>query len=185
VASGGKPDLRSGEEKLPVSQAGASHAYDAPGDTSKFQNRLAGTGSLWTTQYCFHRAGESDRPSWSGSSRKTYLGHSTAVSTPLGPPRVVAGILSFCASPRIAAGDAHAASRTRGQAGSATLPAAYLSHGSRENQPTVDSKGSAVLSHATSATLRMVSLNEVRKRPCNGRKRHLEDESRCTGRSLG
>jgi hypothetical protein len=143
------------------------------------------TGSLWTTQHCFHRAGESDRPSWSGSVSKTYLGHRTAVSTPLGPPRVVESILSFCASPRIATGYVRAAARAREQAGSATLPASYPCHGSRENQPTVDSKGSALLSHATSVTLRMLSLNEARKRPCNDRKLHQEDESRAKRGLLG
>jgi transposase-like protein len=135
------------------------------GTLADFKIARPRTGSFWTTQYCFHRAGESDRPSWSGSSRKTYLGHSTAVSTPLGPPRVVAGILSFCASPRIVTGDAHAASRTRGQAGGATLPAAYPSHGSRENQPTVDCAGSALLSSADGTRITPLRANEARRRP--------------------
>src|SRR5262249_60435316 len=49
-------------------------------------------------------------------------------------PILVASLLSFCASPCFATSGAHAATRARWQAGGATLPAAYPSHGSGKNQ---------------------------------------------------
>jgi hypothetical protein len=54
VASGGRADLWSGEEKLPATQTGASHAGDAPGDTGSSHKRLAEDGVLWTTHHRFH-----------------------------------------------------------------------------------------------------------------------------------
>jgi hypothetical protein len=68
------------------------------------------------------------------------------------------------ASPCIAAGSARAASRTRWQAGGATLPASNGSSGSGENQPTLDSTRSALFSYAAGAMLHNVSVNEARKR---------------------
>jgi hypothetical protein len=54
----------------------------------------------------------------------------------------------------------------RWQAGGATLPAADSSSGSGENQPTVDSAGSAQLSLAVGATLHHLSVNAREKTPC-------------------
>src|SRR5215469_10639652 len=58
------------------------------------------------------------------------LGNSSAVSTPARPSGVVASVLSFCASSRIAAGSPCSAAAARGQPSGATLPAAYESSGS-------------------------------------------------------
>jgi transposase-like protein/IS1 family transposase len=44
---GSKPDLRSGEEKLPPSQAGSGDPRDASGDKGRSQSRLTGIGPLW------------------------------------------------------------------------------------------------------------------------------------------
>ena len=41
VAGGGRPDLRSGEKKLPAAKAGSGHAGDAPRDTSRSHGREA------------------------------------------------------------------------------------------------------------------------------------------------
>jgi hypothetical protein len=53
----------------------------------------------------------------------------------------------------------------RWQIGSTTLPAAYSSYGSGENEPTMDSAGGSVPSPAAGAMLHNVSVNEVRRRP--------------------
>jgi len=58
---------------------------------------------------------------------------------------MVASVLSFCAPPCLAADSAPAASRTRWQTSSATLPPAYPSHGSGQNQPTMDGARGALL----------------------------------------
>jgi hypothetical protein len=67
-----------------------------------------------------------------------YLGHGSTVHAPAGSSGVVAGLLSFCASPCLAAGSPHAPSRTRVQPSGATLPTAYSCHGSWQNHPTMD-----------------------------------------------
>ncbi len=153
VAGGSESDLRPGEKMLPAARAGARQAHDASGDTGRSHRRLTADGSFWTTQYRFHRAGESHCSSWSGSSGSPYLGHCSAGPTPVGSSRVVASLLSFCASSRIPTSSAHAAAGARWQAGGATLPATYPSHGSGKNQPTVVSARSPVLSFAASAML--------------------------------
>jgi len=80
-----------------------------------------------------------------GSSGKAYLGHRTAVPTPLGPSAGVARVVSFCAAACIPTNSSHAAARAWGQAVGAALPAPYPSHGSGKSHPSVDSKGSPVL----------------------------------------
>jgi hypothetical protein len=45
-----------------------------------------------------------------------------------------------------------------------TLPAAYPSHGGGKNEPTMDNAGCALLSLATGATFRTMSVKEVRRR---------------------
>jgi hypothetical protein len=165
VGSGDGPDLWAGEKKLPTAQADAGHACDAPWNKRSSQGRLARTGLLGATEHCFYRAGESDRPSWGGSAGTPHLGHGEACSTTLSPLGMVASLLSLCASPCIATSGARAAASARWQADGATLPATYPSHGSGKNQPTMDSAGSALLSLATNATLHILSVNEVRKRP--------------------
>ncbi len=65
----------------------------------------------------------------------------------------------------------------RWQAGGAALPAANPSHGSGENQPTMDHAGSPVLSFASDAMLHDVSVNEGRRRPMKWQEAVGEDES--------
>jgi hypothetical protein len=158
VAGGSEPDLRSGEKMLPTAQAGARLARDASGDSSRSYGRLTGDGSFWTTEHRFYPPGESDRPSRSGSARTTYVGHVPTGSTAPGPSGVVACLLSSCASSCIVAGSAHAASRTRGQTSSATLPTAYTSDGSRKNQPTMDGARGALLPIAAGSRLRATEV---------------------------
>jgi hypothetical protein len=67
---------------------------------------------------------------------------------------MVASVLPFCASSCLAADSAHAASRARGQTASATLPAAYPSHGSRQNHPRLDGARGALLPIAKGFRLR-------------------------------
>ena len=107
-----------------------------------------------SAQYRFYRAGESDGQTWSGSPCSSNLGDGSAVSTPAGLCRMVARVLSFCAPSRIAAGSAHAATRTRGQPSGATLPAADTSDGSRENPSTMDGRRGALLPIAAGFRLR-------------------------------
>ena len=91
---------------------------------------------------------------------------------------MVACLLSFCPSPRIALAGARAAARARGQTSGTMLPAAYSSDGSRENQPALDSAGGAVPSSAADALLHNVSVKEVSRRPRNSDRRLGEGESR-------
>ena len=123
------------------------------------------TGPLRTAEHCFYRASESNRPSRCGSSSTSHLGHGSAGSTTPGPPRVVASLLSFCASSRIAPGGPRAAARGGWEADGATLPATYPSYGSRKNQPTMDSAGRALLSLAPGTILTHLRATEVRRRP--------------------
>jgi len=102
------------------------------------------------------------------SSGTPNIGYSTAVSTSLGPSGVVASLLSFCTSPCIAASSTCAATRTRRQPFGSTLPAAYASHGSRKNDPTVDRARSAVLSLTKCARLETGSANALREASRNG-----------------
>ena len=157
VASSSGADLRSGEKVLPAAQTDWGHARDAAGDRSLSHSRLTGDGLFWLTQHRFHRASQSDRPSWNSCSRSTHLGHSTAISIPAGPSRVVAGVLSLCSSPPIAAGGACAAARARGQIGGATLPTTDAGDGSRQNQPTMDGARGARLPIAKGFRLRGIA----------------------------
>ncbi len=60
---------------------------------------------------------------------------------------------------------ARAATRARWEIGAATLPATYPSHGSGENQPTMDSAGCALLSFAAGSRMKPLRVNEARRRP--------------------
>jgi hypothetical protein len=111
-------------------------------------------GLLGTAEYRFYRAGESDGPPWRLSASTPHLGHGPAVSSTLGSRRMVARLLSFCASPRSTASGARAAARTRWQASGAALSATNSSDGSRENYPTMDGARSARLPLATRFRLR-------------------------------
>jgi hypothetical protein len=122
------------------------------------------TGPLGTAEHRFYRAGESDRPSWSGSVGASHLGHGPPGSTTLSSPGMVASLLSLCASPCIATCGAGATTSARWQADGAMLPTAYPSHGNGKNKPTMDSAGCALLSLATGATLHTMSVKEVRRR---------------------
>jgi hypothetical protein len=99
MAGDGWSDLRSGEKKLPASEAGSRHARDAAWDRGRSHKREASTGFLWTTEYGFHRASESDRASWRGSAGASHLGDGAAVPTPARPSGVVARLLSRMSRP--------------------------------------------------------------------------------------
>ena len=110
MAGGAGPDLWPGEKKLPAAQVGWGLARDAPWGTNRSQGRLAGVRLLGTAEHGVYRTGESDGASWRLSAGTPHLGHGPAISSPLGSPGVVAGVLPFCPSSRIAAGEARAAS---------------------------------------------------------------------------
>jgi hypothetical protein len=150
---------------LSEAQAGARHARDAARERGRSQKHLAGTRFLRRVEHGFHRAGESDRSSWGGSARTTYLGHFPTGPTAAGLSGVVASVLSFCTPPCLAAGEARAATRARWQSSGATKPPAYSSHGSGENQPTMDGAGSAVPSLLAGAMRPHGSMKGVRRRP--------------------
>ena len=154
VAGGDGFDLRPGEKKLPAAQAGSRHACDAPRGTSRSHGRLAGVRLLGSAEHRLYRTGESDGPSWRLISGTPHLGHGPASPTPPSASRVVARLLSCCASSRITTSGARAAARARWQTGGSTLPAAYSSDGSRQNQPTMDDAGGALLPIAASFRLR-------------------------------
>ncbi len=120
-------------------------------------------GSLGTTEHRFYRAGESHCPSWGSSLGTSHVGYGEARPTAAGASAMVASLLSFCASSCLAPGGARAATRTRWQAGGATLPAADPSYGSWKNQPALDSAGSPVPSPAAGGVLNKGSVNEVRR----------------------
>jgi hypothetical protein len=63
-------------------------------------------------------------------------------------------LLTDVASSPIAAGEARAAARTRGQTSGAPVPTMYAGDGSRQNHPRMDSKGSALLPLAAGFRLR-------------------------------
>ena len=67
---------------------------------------------------------------------------------------MVVSVLSFRAPPRITPDSACAAARARGQTSGTTLPAAYTSDGSRQNQPTMDGARGALLPIAAAFRLR-------------------------------
>jgi hypothetical protein len=138
VAGGSGLHLWPSEKMLPTSQAGSGHAGDAAGYTGRSLGRLTGDGLLRAPEHRFYRAGESDHPAWDSRAGSSHLGHGSAVTISVSSPRVVASVLSFCASSCLATGGAHAAARTRGQPPGAPVPAAYASHGSGKNQPTMD-----------------------------------------------
>ena len=96
----------------------------------------------------------------------------TSPTTP-GSPGMVASLLSFCTASYIVAGSARAATRARWQASSATLPAAYGSSGSRENEPTMDRARGALLPIAADSRLRVTQAR------CGGSVRSWEGCSRC------
>src|SRR5947207_6524463 len=83
-----------------------------------------------------------------------YLGHFSAVPTPLGPSRVVARVLSFCTPSYLAAGQSRAAARARRQTSRATLPSTDTSHDSGKNQPAMDGARGARLPLAKGVRLR-------------------------------
>src|SRR2546421_8548221 len=69
------------------------------------------------------------------------------------PSGVVASVLSLCAPSCLAAGSAHAASRTRGQTSRTTLSAANAGNGCWQNQATMDSQGAALMPPAAGLCL--------------------------------
>ncbi len=90
------------------------------------------------------------------------MGHVSAVPTPARQSRVVAGLLSLCTPSPIAAGEAHAATRARGQTIGATLPATDPCHGSWKNESAVDGKGSALVPLASGLRLRATQARSGR-----------------------
>jgi hypothetical protein len=166
---GGGPDLRPGETKLPAAQARTGHARDAPGDTGRSHGREASDGLLWTIEHRLYRAGSTDCPPWSGSFGSSHLVHGEACPHLLAHLqwwRADSHVVRPHASLRVTLGRPAAA---RWQAGGATRPPTYRSSGSGENQPTVDSEGSAQFSLAAGATLHHVSVNGARRHPVKWR----------------
>ncbi len=98
VAGGGGLDLRPGEKMLPTTQAGSGDPRDASGDTSRSHGRLTEDRSFGTTEHCLHRAGQSHGSSRSSSSGTSNLGNFPTDLTASGSPRVVASLLSLCAT---------------------------------------------------------------------------------------
>ncbi len=72
------------------------------------------TWPLRTAEYRFYRAGESDRPSWSGSIGTSHLGYGEARPTTPDPPRVVASLLSRMSRPHASLRVALVQPRARG-----------------------------------------------------------------------
>jgi hypothetical protein len=98
----------------------------------------------------------------------SHLGDCSAVPIPARPSGVVARLLPFCASPRVTATSARAATSTRGQPAGSTLPAADPCDGSRENPPALESARGAHLPIAASFRLRALKPVAVAG-ACRGR----------------
>jgi len=94
---------------------------------------------------------------------------------------MVASLLAFCASPRIAPGSARAATRARWEASGATLPTAYPSYGNGENQPNVDSTGGALLSSAAGSRMKPLCVNEAKGRPVKWQCGSVKMKADCGG----
>jgi hypothetical protein len=154
VAGGTKPDLRTGEKMLPTAQTGSRQAHHASWNRGRSQSRPTGDGILRAAEHGFHRAGESDHPSWSGRAGSSHLGDGAAVPTLVSSSGVVARLLSLCASPPHTARGARAATRARWQPAGATLPTTYTCHGNRQNHPTMDGARGALVSLAAGFCLR-------------------------------
>ena len=178
ASTGVKPDLRPGEEKLPPAQANSGHAHDAPGNTGRSHRRLTETGPLWTAQHRLYRTGESDRPSWGGSAGSPHVGQRTTVSSSLGPSAVVAGLLSFCASPHITTSGIRTAPRARWQTSGATLSPANASDGSGKNPSTMDSGRGPLFAPAADPMLSQLRALEARKGSTTWQRRLSEAEGR-------
>jgi hypothetical protein len=82
---------------------------------------------------------------------------------------VVARLLSLCSSACIPTSGLRPAARARGQTSGATLPPADSSHGSRQNQPTMDHAGSPLFSSAAGPLLSLLRAPEARRSSRNGR----------------
>ena len=169
MAGGGGSDLRPGEEKLSSTQADPRDTRDAPGHRGCAHSRLTEIRFLWSVKHRLYRAGESDSASRRGSAGTSHLGHSAAVPTPARPSGVVARLLSLCSSACIPTSGLRPAARARGQTSGATLPPADSSHGSRQNHPTMDSRGSPLFSSAAGLLLSLLRAPEARRGSRNGR----------------
>ena len=188
MAGENRSDLRPGEEKLPATQVGTRDARDASGNRGRSHRRLTEIGPLREAEYRFYRAGEFDLPPWGSSAGSSHLGHSAAVPTPARPFGVVARLLSLCSSACIPTSGLRPAARARGQPPGAALPPADSCHGSRQNEPTMDSGGSPLFSSAAVPLLCLVRAPEARRGSRNGRdgsvKRRADGERRDETASL-
>jgi hypothetical protein len=92
---------------------------------------LQGMGFGGAAEHGFYRADESDGPAWDSRAGSSHLGDGSTVLTPISSPGVVARLLSFCSSSRIATSGIRTAPRARWQASGATVPAVDASHGIR------------------------------------------------------
>ena len=146
-----------------MAQAGSGDARDAPGNRGRSHSRLTGTGPLWTAQHRLYRAGSTDHSTWKSRAGSSHLGYFPADPTPARPSGVVASVLSFCTPPCLAAGEARAAARTRWQTCGATRPPTDSSHGSGENQPTMDSGRGPLFSLAAGPMLSLLRALEARR----------------------
>jgi hypothetical protein len=111
-------------------------------------------GPLGSAQHRHHFAGQSDHSTWKSRSRTPHLGHGQACPAPAGPPGMVAGFLSCCASSPLTASGAGFATRARWQTDGAALSAADACHGSWKNHPTMDDARGALLPRAFAFRLR-------------------------------
>jgi hypothetical protein len=98
---------------------------------------------------------------WRLSSGTPYLGHFPTGLTAAGSSRMVASLLSLCASLRSASSGIRTASRARWHTSGTTLSPAYSSHGNGENEPTMDSGRGPLLSLAASTILSLLRALEL------------------------
>ncbi len=114
MAGGGRTDLRPGKEKLSAAQAGAGHAGDSPRNRGRSQSCFTGFRLLWTIEHRFHRASQSDGPSWDSCAGSPHLGHGEAYATTLRLSGMVASLLSWMSRPHESLRVAFAEPRERG-----------------------------------------------------------------------
>jgi hypothetical protein len=105
VAGGDRLALWPSQETLSAAQTGASQTGDPPGNRPHLHRVLASSGLFRQGEHGLYRAGQPDDPSWCSGSGTTQLGHRVANTSPGSSPALVAGVLSFRASSRIAPPD--------------------------------------------------------------------------------
>jgi hypothetical protein len=153
-------------------RAGSGYARDAPLNTSRSQGRLAGGRLLGTAQYRFYRTGESDGPKcawqrWLAEPGPLLSNPHTCSPTWSGGRHTIT--LFFRRHPYEWPSSSRESEGARGQASGETLPPADSSHGSRQNEPTMDNGGSPLFSSAAGPLLSLLRAPEARRGSRNGR----------------